>query len=68
MTHMVNAYEEACERWRLAVENHRKALDEAVLMIEQAEAEHRAAEKNLRKYEDSPGVPKQEYRQESTEG
>jgi len=58
----MNEYEEACERFNLAVENQRKANIEADRILNDAENEYSNAERNLRKYEDRPGIPKREYR------
>lgn len=58
MSSVVNAYEEACERFNEAYERLLEAKHRAV----QAEEEYYLAEANLRRYEDKPGIPKPEYR------
>ena len=73
MSSVVNMeeYSRATLRLRAAWDNlhHLRQVRENIdRTVEEAEEELRAADANLRQYEIKPGIPKPEYRQESTEG
>jgi hypothetical protein len=56
-----NPYEQAVERYELAVQNCR----EARRLAKEAEAEVNAAMMNLERHEEHPGIPLPEYREGS---
>ncbi len=62
-----NPYAAAVERYERARENYyRTAPAEAGRIMREAGAEFGAAEADLRQYEQSPGIPKPEYRERVT--
>jgi hypothetical protein len=59
-----NPYEAACARFNAAVRNHAIATAEADAMVRAADDEWEAANANLAEYEDRPGIPKPQYREQ----
>ena len=58
----MNDYEREGERLTRAMTRLAIAQDMANRIMAEADAEYRAAEKNLRQYEESPGIPLEQYR------
>ena len=58
----VNPYEAACDRFNRASVNYPKAKAEAERIVREAEEEREAAQANLARYEQSPGIPLPQWR------
>jgi hypothetical protein len=58
----LNPYEQAAERYEQATTRFRLAETESARLMQQASDEWDAAQDNLRQYEESPGIPRPEYR------